>query len=162
MKHKYMSLGADIIIESGFNIKNQNFCNQLYIGNNVYFGENTKIEVGPQGLIEIGNKVWFTGFTFICANFSISIGDDCLIGEFCSIRDFDHKIDERSINMNKSGCNSKPIKIGKNVWIGRGVAILKGVTIGDGAVIGANAVVTHDIDAYEVVVGIPAKHLKYR
>ncbi|MBE9257379.1 DapH/DapD/GlmU-related protein [Dolichospermum sp. LEGE 00246] len=64
--------------------------------------------------------------------------------------------------MNKSGCNSKPIKIGKNVWIGRGVAILKGVTIGDGAVIGTNAVVTHDIDAYEVVVGIPAKHLKYR
>ncbi|WP_276525053.1 DapH/DapD/GlmU-related protein [Aphanizomenon flos-aquae] len=52
--------------------------------------------------------------------------------------------------------------MGKNVWIGRGVAILKGVTIGDGAVIGTNAVVTHDIDAYEVVVGIPAKHLKYR
>ena len=34
------------------------------------------------------------------------------------------------------------------------------VTIGEGAVIGANAVVTHDIPAYSVAVGIPAKVIK--
>ena len=50
--------------------------------------------------------------------------------------------------------------IGNNVWIGRNVCIMPGVTIGDGAVIGANAVVTHDIPAYSVAVGVPAKVIK--
>lgn len=50
--------------------------------------------------------------------------------------------------------------IGNNVWIGRNVCIMPGVTIGDGAVIGANAVVTHDIPAYSVAAGVPAKVIK--
>jgi serine acetyltransferase len=42
------------------------------------------------------------------------------------------------------------------------VVIKEGITIGDGAVIGAGAVVTHDVKPYEVVGGIPARHIKYR
>ena len=53
-----------------------------------------------------------------------------------------------------------PVCIGKNVWIGRNVCILSGVNIGDGAIIGANAVVTHDVPAYAVAAGIPAKVIK--
>ena len=54
------------------------------------------------------------------------------------------------------------IIIGSDVWICRGAMILSGVTIGDGAVIGARAVVTHDVPAYGVVAGNPAKLIKYR
>lgn len=50
--------------------------------------------------------------------------------------------------------------IGNNVWIGEGARILSGVTIGDGSVIGTNAVVTHDVPAYSVVGGVPAKIIK--
>ena len=49
------------------------------------------------------------------------------------------------------------IKIGDNVWIGEKAAIMGGVSIGDGAVIGANTVVTHDVPAYSIAVGCPAK-----
>jgi len=49
-----------------------------------------------------------------------------------------------------------PVIIGYNVWIGEGARILSGVTIG----VGANAVVTHDVPAYSVVGGVPAKIIK--
>lgn len=54
------------------------------------------------------------------------------------------------------------IKIGNDVWIGARAIILDGVTIGDGAIVGAGAVVTKDVPAYAVVVGVPAKVLRYR
>ena len=52
--------------------------------------------------------------------------------------------------------------IGNDVWIGTNVVLLDGVKIGNGAIIGAGAVVTHDVKPYEIVVGIPAKNLKFR
>ncbi len=54
------------------------------------------------------------------------------------------------------------VVIGNDVWIGEGVKILEGVTIGDGAVIAAGAVVTKDVAPYEIVGGVPAKHIRYR
>jgi acetyltransferase-like isoleucine patch superfamily enzyme len=55
-----------------------------------------------------------------------------------------------------------PIKIGNDVWIGVESMILDGVTVGDGAVIGARSVVTKDVPPYAIVVGSPAKIIKYR
>ncbi|MEV9594168.1 CatB-related O-acetyltransferase [Aliarcobacter butzleri] len=52
--------------------------------------------------------------------------------------------------------------IGHDVWVGANVVIMKGVKIGNGAIIGASAVVTKDVPAYSVVVGNPAKVIKYR
>ncbi len=49
-----------------------------------------------------------------------------------------------------------------DVWIGQGSLVLAGVNIGVGAVVGAGAVVTKNVDPYSVVVGVPAKHIKFR
>lgn len=57
---------------------------------------------------------------------------------------------------------AKLTTIGNDVWIGHGAFILPGVTIGDGAVVGAMAVVTKDVPPYAVVVGSPARVVKYR
>ena len=40
--------------------------------------------------------------------------------------------------------------------------ILSGVRVGDGAVIGAGAVVASDVPPYAIVIGNPARILKYR
>lgn len=52
--------------------------------------------------------------------------------------------------------------IGNDVWIGHNAIIMPGVHIGNGAVIGSGAVVTHDVEPYAVVVGVPARPIKKR
>jgi maltose O-acetyltransferase len=54
------------------------------------------------------------------------------------------------------------VAIGNYVWIGLRAIILPGVSIGDGAVIGAGAVVSKDVASCAVVVGNPAKAVRYR
>lgn len=58
--------------------------------------------------------------------------------------------------------NKNQIIIGNDVWIGSDVIVLGGVHIGNGAVIGAGAVVAKDVPPYAVVVGNPARIIKYR
>ena len=58
--------------------------------------------------------------------------------------------------------NHYQVIIGNDVWIGCHTLILGGVHIGNGAVIGAGAVVAKDVPPYAVVVGNPARIVKYR
>lgn len=58
--------------------------------------------------------------------------------------------------------DASKIMIGNDVWIGEGVFIRRGVTIADGAIIASRSVVNKDVKPYEIVGGIPAKHIKYR
>ena len=52
--------------------------------------------------------------------------------------------------------------IGQDVLIGHGAILLRGISIGNGAVVGAGAIVTKDVPPYAIVVGVPAKVLRYR
>jgi acetyltransferase-like isoleucine patch superfamily enzyme len=52
--------------------------------------------------------------------------------------------------------------IGHDVWIGTRAIILHGVHVGNGAVIGAGSVVWDHIRPYEIVAGVPARHIRFR
>jgi len=54
------------------------------------------------------------------------------------------------------------IFIGSDCWIGANVTLMSGIKIGNGALIGASSVVAKDIPPYAIVVGNPAKIIKYR
>lgn len=71
---------------------------------------------------------------------------------------FINECDEKLICHEKN----KKVIIGNDVWIGTNAIILPNVTVGNGAVIGAGAIVTKDVPDYAIVVGVPAKVLKYR
>ena len=54
------------------------------------------------------------------------------------------------------------IFIGNDCWIGANVTLMSGIRIGNGALIGANSVVAKDVPPYAIVVGNPARVIKYR
>ena len=58
--------------------------------------------------------------------------------------------------------NRHQILIGSDVWLGADAVLMGGVHIGSGAVIGAGAVVAKDVPPYAVVVGNPARIVRYR
>ena len=115
------------------------------------------------------------------------IGNDCFmvnveIGAFCSIADrvciggAGHPIERVSSSpvfhegRNALGKNFQffPYKatpktiIENDVWIGIGSIVKAGVTIHNGAVVGSGSVVTHNIPAYEIWAGNPARKIRDR
>ena len=57
---------------------------------------------------------------------------------------------------------NKRITIGNDVWLGENVVITNGANIGNGVIAGAGAVITRDVPDYAVVVGVPARIIRYR
>ena len=115
-------------------------------------------------------------------NSNVSIGDysyvnkhssieNCSIGKYCSISSgvyicpFEHDlfaISTHPLFENKERSIRRKVIIGNDVLISLNAIVLEGVRIGDGAVIAAGAVVTKDVQPYEIVGGVPAKHIRYR
>jgi virginiamycin A acetyltransferase len=113
------------------------------------------------------------------------IGDRLIIGKFCAIAEGARFI-MNGANHAMSGFSTYPFNIfghgweegfdpetwhrefrgdtvvGNDVWIGMEAVILPGVEIGHGAVVAAKAVVPHDVPAYAIVAGNPAKVVKMR
>lgn len=67
-------------------------------------------------------------------------------------------------NVNPKGYADKlkRVIIGNDVWLGKNVTITNGSNIGNGVIAGAGAVITKDIPDYAVVVGVPARIIRYR
>ena len=78
---------------------------------------------------------------------------DATVGE-------DTNIGAGVITCNYDGKNKHETHIGDNVKIGSNTMLVAPVTVGDGAMTGAGSVVTKDVEAGEIVVGVPAKRLK--
>ena len=114
--------------------------------------------------ITIGSRCTIRHNAHITAINSITIGDNLLTGTNVLITDNSHGQSTRenmSLPFNERPLYSKgPVVIGNNVWLGNNVCVMPGVNIGDGAIIGANSVVTHDVPAYAVAAGIPARVVK--
>lgn len=73
-----------------------------------------------------------------------------------------HNYRDRTANIAQVENICAPVKLEDNLWIGINVIIMPGVTIKEGAIIGANAVVTHDVEKYTVMAGVPARKIGNR
>ena len=107
------------------------------------------------------------------------IGKFCSIAAFARINPGNHPLDRPALHHftyrsrsyrladdDDSGFfewrRASKVVLGHDVWIGHGAVVLPGVKIGIGAAIGAGAVVSKDVPPFAVVVGIPAKVIRFR
>lgn len=134
---------------------------KVRLGNNVRLGKDVYLGAWPDGEIFIGDNSYIGRWTIILAHHSVSIGNDCQIAPGCHIADVNHGIAAGEL-IRRQPLVSRPVRIGNDVWVETGCSTLPGVTIGDGAVVGARSVVTDDVPANAVVVGVPARILRYR
>lgn len=125
--------------------RNVNLCNKATVS--------TRIEIGDNS--GIGHRANITG--------KCIIGSNVIMAPECSIFTTNHNIDRVDIPIKYQGSSEeRAVVIQDDVWIGYRVIILPGVEIGRGAVIGAGAVVSRNVPDYAVVVGNPARIVKYR
>lgn len=119
----------------------------ISVGNNVFFGSNTRVLTTKARLI-IGSHVMFgPGVTIVTGNHRTDV-----LGKYmCAITDADKRPED-----------DQDVVIEDDVWIGANATILKGVTIGRGSVIAAGAVVTKSFPPYSIIGGVPARLLKPR
>ncbi len=127
----------------------------IAVGIHDHFRQMMTLRALNGGKIVFGSNCFCNSNVSITAMRAIHIGDGTKIANNVVIIDHDH-----DYHHNNTGYVSAPIRIGDNVWIGANVVILKGVTIGHHAVIAAGSVVNHDVPAYCVAAGVPARLIK--
>lgn len=120
----------------------------------------------PESKIEIGANVKINHNVHIGCIDHVKLGDDVLIASGVYISDHSHGsfkgLDQSDPRLppNNHALSFSNIHIEDRVWIGERVTILPGVRIGEGAILGAGCIVSNDVEAFTIVVGIPAKAIK--
>ncbi len=120
---------------------------------------------------EINGNIFIDEYTYIAPwsiissgkNSKVIIGKYCAIGRYVSITSRGHSLNlptsDEEHSMHKH--IEEDTIIGNYVWIGDHVFIKHGVTVGDYAIIGAGSVVVKDVKPFEIVGGVPARHIRF-
>lgn len=141
------------------------------LGNGVFIGANTVLLCmdDPKGIkgtakLSIGNGTSIGEMNNIrAAGGEIIIGEKCILSQYITIVAANHLISKDQYMIDQAWDTSKnKVVIHDDVWIGSHAQIMPGVTIGKGAIIAAGATVTKDVEPYAIMLGSPAKLLRYR
>ena len=113
-----------------------NICDHVFIENDVVIGDRVTIKCGVQ--------VWD----------GLRLENDVMVGPNAT---FTNDLFPRS----KQPFEVQHTIVGRGASVGANATILGGITIGEGAMIGAGSVVTKDVPPKAVVVGNPARVIRY-
>lgn len=114
------------------------------------------------GDISVGSNTRIGDYCSLYGQGGLSIGANVLVASGVRIVPSAHAFEDVSVPINAQGMVGRGVRIGDDTWIGANVVVLDGVTIGQGAIVGAGSVVTRDVPDYGIVVGSPAKVIRYR
>ena len=138
--HTIITIGDDVWISGALDIASGRTLDkpELVIGNRVFIGHRTVLDVSRQIVIE----------------------DGVLIAQGCYIADSDghpKNRDQRIRGEVPSSDEIRPVRICRDAWLGRGCVVVKGITIGEGAIVGAGSIVSRDVPPFSVAAGNPAR-----
>jgi acetyltransferase-like isoleucine patch superfamily enzyme len=114
----------------------------------------------PQSHITIGKDCLIGEYSVIRGQGGVSIGDRVYTSPFTQILAVNHIYDDPDLPFTQQGITAEGITIEDDVWLGASAIITDGVRIGKGAVVAAGAVVTKDVEPHTVVAGVPARMIK--
>ena len=138
---------------------------KIVIGDGAVIDSFVKVKpAGGSGDLTIGSNTVINSGTVIYTGHGVSIGANVAIAANCTLAPTNHEYRDRNTNINDQGFMESRggIVIEDDVWIGANVVLLDGAVVRRGAVIGAGSVVRHELPAYSINVGVPAKTIGYR
>jgi len=144
-------LGQNVVVHAFVNLYG------CTIGDESRIGAFVEIQKGAR----IGQRCKISSHSFICEG--VTIEDEVFLGHgVIFINDRDPRATSDGRLQTDADWHVVPTVVRHGASIGSGAVIMSGITIGRGALVGAGAVVTRDVPARSVVVGNPAKFLRYR
>ena len=171
-----VSLGRDVYIDTSYGFA-PFFSEQspgLSLGDATGAYDRATFIVGTKGRVSVGTYTVLNG-TYIICHERVTVGSHCLIAWGSVITDTwlapDTSIDERRALLTRAAGDSLrrlaaiappcPVTLEDNVWVGFDSVVLPGMTLGRGSVVGCKTVITKDVPPYAVVVGDPARIIRY-
>lgn len=151
-------LGHGVMIGSGVGFKH---LETFEIGNGVFIGAQTYIQGRFDGRCVIGNHVWIGPQSYFDAR-DLCLEDYIGWGPGAKVLGSAHIGLPVDVPIIQTDLEIRPVRVGAWADIGTNAVILPGVTIGKGSIVGAGAVVTHDVPPFAVVIGVPARFLRWR
>jgi acetyltransferase-like isoleucine patch superfamily enzyme len=131
---------------------------RVVLGDGCSLGDGTRIEArGGEVRIAAGTRVGRG--VVIRSRVGVTVGADCVIGDYASIADAEPTIDEVERPIRKQPVRAAPIAIGDRARVSAHAAVLAGASIGADAAVGSYAVVTGDVPERTAVAGVPAQPL---
>lgn len=134
----------------------------IYIGKMVRIFPGIRMEAIEDGKIEIGDNVAIEQNAHIISKGStLRIGNRVTISANVFITNLDHEYEDINKSVMDQGYILKETSIGEGSFIGYGAAIQAGTILGKHCIVGTNSVVRGTFPDYSVLVGAPARVVKY-
>lgn len=155
----FARLGQGVVFEPGVLVFHPE---NIEIGDNVYVGHAAILKGYYKGRMVIGSGTWIGQASFFHAAGGLTIGANVGIAPHVKILTSHHEEAGRDVPILEAPIALAPVTVEDDGDLGIGAIVLPGVRVGRGAQVGAGAVVTKDVPPYAVVVGNPARVLRYR